>query len=145
MDDEYIALLSEGEKIIFLQAFCVLIKADGNIDSEEITFLKSIAKRYGIGNDTIVQIIKNTNSINYKEEVKKIVNRSHALELLKELCLLANIDDILHEKELDIIINISRAMNIEDEKLILINRFVLDSIILSKTGYIILEKNNGYY
>ena len=143
MGDEYIQTLSNEEKLIFLKLFCVLIKADGQVDNEEIDFLKIVAKRYGVDNNTIVQIIKNTNSVNYESEARKITNRSHALELLKELCFLANIDDNLHDNELNALIGISRAMNIEDEKLILINRFVLDTAILEKTGRIIMEKDNG--
>lgn len=143
MGDEYIQTLSNEEKLIFLKLFCVLIKADGQIDNEEIDFLKIVAKRYGVDNNTIVQIIKNTNSVNYESEARKITNRSHALELLKELCFLSNIDDNLHDNELNALIGISRAMNIEDEKLILINRFVLDTAILEKTGRIIMEKDNG--
>ena len=68
---------------------------------------------------------------------------AHALELLKELCFLANVDDSLHDKELQTLIKISRAMGIEDERLILINRFVLDVAILEKTGRIIMEKDHG--
>lgn len=143
MGDEYIQSLSEEEKIAFLKLFCLMIKADGKIDEDEIAFLKQTAKRYGIANSVIVDIIKNVGSVNYNIEAQKISDRVHALELLKELCFLANIDDNLHDKELDTLIGISRALNIEDDKLILINRFVFDTIILEKTGRVILEKNNG--
>lgn len=143
MGDEYIQTLSNEEKLVFLKLFCVLIKADGQVDNDEIEFLKSVAKRYGVDNNAIVQIIKNSNSVNYADEARKITNRTHALELLKELCFLANIDDNLHDNELNTLIGISRAMNIEDEKLILINRFVLDTAILEKTGRLIMEKDNG--
>lgn len=44
--------------------------------------------------------------------------------------------------DLDIIINIAEAMGIEEEKLILINRWVLDSIILNKIGRLVMEKDN---
>lgn len=143
MDEDYIKTLSEEEKIIFLKLFCVLIKSDNEIDEDEISFLKMISAKYGVPETTIVQIIKSANMIDYNIEAAKITNRLHALELLKELCFLANVDNSLHENELDIIISICRSMKIEDEKLILINRFVLDSLILYKAGRIILEKENG--
>ena len=85
-------------------------------------------------------IIKNTNPQAYMMAASAIVNRKHALELLKELCFLANVDENLHDAELDTIIKISDILGIEHEKLLLINRFVLDSIILNKAGQIILEK-----
>ncbi|HCU58375.1 MAG TPA: hypothetical protein DIC64_00145 [Alphaproteobacteria bacterium] len=143
MDEEYIKTLSEEEKIVFLKLFCVLIKSDNEIDQDEISFLKMISAKYGVPETTIVEIIKSANSIDAVREAEKIKDRLHALELVKELCFLANVDDSLHENELGTIINISRAMHVEDEKLILINRFVLDSLILYKAGRVILEKENG--
>ncbi len=142
MDDEYIQTLSYDEKLVFLKIFCSLVRADGNIDADEITFLKSIAARYGIDNNTMLGIIKDP-TIDFVAEAQKINNRAHALQLVKEMCVLANIDNDLADAELDIVIDSARAMGIEDEKIILINRWVLDSLILSKTGQIIMEQNNG--
>ena len=141
-DSDYISTLSFDEKIIFHKIFCCLVRADGKIDNDEINFLKSIATRYGVDNNTIVGIIKGP-QINYVEEARKINNRRHALQLVKEMCVLANIDSDLADAELDIVIDSARAMGIEDEKIVLINRWVLDSLILTKTGEIILEQNNG--
>ena len=142
MDGDYIKTLSYDEKIVYIKIFCKLVRADGNIDAEEIAFLKNIAARYGIDNNTVVSIVKNPN-IDYIAEARKITNRSHALQLVKEMCVLANIDNDLADAELDIVIDSARAMGVEDEKIVLINRWVLDSLILSKTGQIIMEENNG--
>ena len=142
MDSDYIKTLSHEEKIIFLKVFCCLVRADSNIDAEEISFLKTIAARYGIDNNTVISIIKMP-QINSAAEAQKITNRSHALQLVKEMCVLANIDNDLADAELDIVIDCARAMGVEDEKIVLINRWVLDSLILTKTGQIIMEQNNG--
>jgi len=143
MDNDYIQTLSYEERLIFIRLFCKIIKADGNIDSGEIEFLKAISARYGVDNQTIVNIIKGTSQINVAAEAEKISDRGHALELIKELCVLSNIDEDAADNELDIIIDAARAMGIEDEKVILINRWVLDSLILNKTGNIIMERSNG--
>ena len=143
MNDEYINFLSTEEKYIFVKIFCRMVKADNRIASEELTFLKSIALKFGIDNASLVNIVKTANSIDCIEEAKKISKRTAALELIKELCVLANIDEDLEDGELDIIIDIARAMDIEDEKVLLINRWVLDNIVLAKAGRIILEKDNG--
>ncbi|MBO6280969.1 MAG: hypothetical protein J6N49_00410 [Alphaproteobacteria bacterium] len=142
MDEDYSKTLSYEEKIIFLKILCIMVKADSVIDNEEINFLKMVGARYGIDNSTMVSIIKSADSINGPAEAAKITNRQHALQLIKELCVLANIDEDLHDHELDIIIDTARAMNIEDERIILINRWVLDSLILSRTGRIIMEQDN---
>jgi len=143
MDEDYIKTLSNEERIIFLKAFCAMVRADGVVDAEEINFLKEISQRYGVENSVVVEIIKNAASMDVVAEARKINNRQHALQLIKELCVLANIDEDLHDNELDVIIDIAHAMNVEDDKIILINRWVLDNFILSKTGQIILEQNNG--
>ena len=142
MDNDYIKTLSSEEKIIFLKIFCCLIRADGNIDAEEITFLKKIAARYGVDTNTVINIIK-TPKINYVDEARKITSRPHALQLVKEMCVMANIDNDLADSELDVVIDCARAMGVEDEKIVLINRWVLDSLILTKTGQLIMEESNG--
>lgn len=142
MDNDYIKTLSNEEKIIFLKIFCCLIRADDKIDAEEITFLKKIALRYGVDNNTVIGIIK-TPKIDYVEEARKITSRPHALQLVKEMCVMANIDNDLADSELDVVIDCARAMGVEDEKIVLINRWVLDSLILTKTGHLIMEENNG--
>jgi len=142
MDNDYIKTLSSEEKLIFLKIFCCLIRADSNIDSEEVRFLKKIAARYGVDNNTVIGIIK-TPKIDYVAEARKITSRAHALHLVKEMCVIANIDDDLADKELDVVIDCARAMGIEDEKIVLINRWVLDSLVLTKTGQLIMEENNG--
>ena len=143
MNDDYIKSLSMSEKLAFLRLLCKMIKADATIDNDEINFLKISAARYGVDNNTMVNIIKGADRIDVSEEAAQITNRKHALQLIKELCVLANIDDDLHDNELDVIIDAARAMNIEDEKVILINRWVLDSLILSKTGKVIMEEENA--
>ena len=143
MAEAYIKELSTEEKIVFLKIICKLIKADGSIDEDEIAFLKQTAEIFGVDNNAVLSVIQVADSIDYVAEARKITNRSHALQLIKELCALANVDDDLDDKELDIIIDSAHAMNIEDEKIILINRWVLDSQIVAQTGRIIMEENNG--
>lgn len=141
MDDDYIKELTEEEKRVFLSICCKLIKADNKIDELEIDFLRLIAERYNVDDSFVVEIIKAQN-IDHIELAKKIHNRQHALELIKELCVLANIDSDLHDNELDIIIDVAKAMKIENKKVLLINRWVLDCAIVSKTGELIMERNH---
>ncbi|MBP5352272.1 MAG: hypothetical protein J6Y91_00710 [Alphaproteobacteria bacterium] len=142
MDEEYIKSLSYEEKIVFLKIFCKLVRADGAIASEEVDLLKRVAAKYGVPMEEMVQIIKMPN-IDHVLEASKIKDRHHALLLVKELCLFSNIDEDLADNELDVVIDAARAMGIEDNKIILINRLVLDSLILAKTGRVIMEEDNG--
>ena len=53
--------------------------------------------------------------------------------------LLANSDRGLDDEEIDFIIDMAERLNIENEKIKQINKWVLDKIVLLKTGDIILE------
>ena len=142
MGDKFIADLSYDEKIIFLKVFCKLVKSDGNVSGGEVGFLKAVARRYGIKNQDIVNIFRDVASMNCVTEVQKITNRKHALQLIKELCVLANVDEDLHDAELDIVIDVAQALDIEEEKVVQINRWVLNNFVLAKVGRIILETDD---
>ena len=139
MDEEYIKNLTNEEKLIFFKLFCKMIRIDGHIAQEETDFLKHIGNFYGFAPNEIMSIIKSP-EIDHTYEASKIKNRQNALYLIKALCTLANADKSLEEKELDLIIETARALGIEDEKIILINRLVLDSLILANVEQIIMEK-----
>ena len=143
MDGKYIQELTQEEKLVFIKIFCKMINIDNSVEKEEIEFLKIISNRYGVNNNIVVDIIKSSKNIDHKVEAGKITNRQHALELIKELCVLANVDDEVDDAELDVIVDVAEAMGIEEEKILLINRWVLDSAIVAKTGQIIMERNDG--
>lgn len=143
MDNKYISELSQEEKLVFVKIYCKLINVDNNVEKEEINFLKVITERYGLPNNVVLDIIKSAKNIDHISEAQKITNRQHGLELIKEMCVLANVDDEVEDEELELIVEVAQAMGIEDEKVLLINRWVLDSAIVLKTGQIIMERNNG--
>jgi uncharacterized tellurite resistance protein B-like protein len=76
------------------------------------------------------------------ERVATITERTKALHLVKELCYLANSDTGLDDREIDFIIDVAEKVNVDSEKLKQINKWVLDKIVLQKTGEIILETEN---
>jgi hypothetical protein len=73
------------------------------------------------------------------DKVVSITDRKKSLNLVKELCFLANSDTGLEDDEIDFIIDIAERMNVESDKIKQINKWVLDKIVLLKTGDIILE------
>ena len=139
---DYIANLSADEKRIFVESFCCMVYADGNVAKEEIEFLKGIGKLYGIQEQEIVSILKNMKKEAVMERVATITERTKALHLVKELCYLANSDTGLDDREIDFIIDVAEKVNVDSEKLKQINKWVLDKIVLQKTGEIILEPEN---
>lgn len=139
MDAEYIDNLTYIERLTFIRVFCQLVRADGNVSPDEIEFLKTIAEKYGVESSVVIDIIKDYN-IDFLQEAKNISSRRNALQLIKELCLLAHSDGEVADNELGIIIDVARAMNIEDEKIVAINKYVSDLLVLSKAGKILLEE-----
>ena len=143
MDKEYdyIKQLTAEEKRIFVECFCCMVYSDKKVAKEEIMFLKSIGKLYGIEEKEIVGILQNLNRTEVMEKTSKISDRKKSLQLVKELCFLANSDTGLEDDEIDFIIDIAERMNVESDKIKQINKWVLDKIVLLKTGNIILEND----
>ena len=141
MDKEYdyIKGLTSEEKRIFVECFCCMVYSDKKVVKEEIDFLKSIGKMYGIEEKEIVSILQNLNKASIMDKAGSITDRKKALHLVKELCFLANSDTGLEDDEIDFIIDVAEKMNIESDKIKQINKWVLDKIVLLKTGNIILE------
>lgn len=136
---EYIATLSPEEKRIFVESFCCMVCSDKKVAKEEIDFLKNIGKMYEIPEAEIVNVMKNLNKEEILAKVSQITERKKALQLVKELCFLANSDSGLDDDEIDFIIDIAERLNVENEKIKQINKWVLDKLVLLKTGDIILE------
>ena len=141
MDKEYdyIKGLTSEEKRIFVECFCCMVYSDKKVVKEEIDFLKNICKMYGIEEREIVNILQNLNKATIMDKAGSITDRKKALHLVKELCFLANSDTGLEDDEIDFIIDIAERMNVESDKIKQINKWVLDKIVLLKTGNIILE------
>lgn len=137
----YIPTLNDQDRRTFVECFCCMVYADGNVAKEEINFLKEIGKLYGIQEQDIVFILKNMNRDQVLTKVSAITDRKKALQLVKELCYLANSDSGLEDSEIDFIIDVAEKLNVESDKIKQINKWVLDRILLQKTGEIILEIN----
>jgi len=145
MDKEYdyIATLTDNEKRVFVESFCCLVYADGNVAKEEIDFLKNIGKMYGITEQEIVSILKNMKKDEVLEKTATISDHVKAMQLIKELCYLANSDTGLDDNEIDFIIDVAEKVGVNSDDLKKINKWVLDKIVLQKTWEIILNTDNA--
>ena len=141
MDREYsyISSLTAEERKIFVECFCCMVYSDKKVVKEEIDFLKKIGKKYGIKEKEIVDILKSLDKKDIMNKVSNLTDRKKGLQLIKELCYLANYDTGLDDEEIDFIIDVAEELNIEGDKIKQINKWVLDKIVLLKTGDIILE------
>ena len=132
--------LSEEQKIAFLRAFSKMAGIDGNFDESEKHFIKNIAISFGVTSDKTEEILDVSDEDKIIEEVAKIKNRRVALELVKELCMLAHADDELSDEETLFIGKVGLAMGVELEKIEQISNWVIDRLIWLDQGKIIFEE-----
>lgn len=136
----YIAQMSDEEKIVFLRVLVALAKIDDNFDNDERNFIKDLAIIFGIGKAKTEEVLAPLSDEELIREASKIKNRQAALQLVKEACLLANSDGDLSEREIILIGKIGQAMGVELEKIEQISQWVIDRIVWLEQGKVIFEQ-----
>ncbi len=137
---EYLTKLNEEQRIAFMKALARLANADGKLDDDEKEFIREAAKIYGVPEGRLEEILKQGSDDEVVEAVKIIDNRRAALELVKEMCVLAHADDELSDNEILLIGRIGQAMGIEPKKIEQISQWVIDRLIWVEEGKIIFEE-----
>ena len=132
--------LDEETRVAYLKAFVRLACADGYFDENEKRFVKNLAKTYEISENRLDDVLNCEDDDAIIEEVKKIKNRRVALELIKELCVLAHADDVLTDEETLFIGRVGQAMGVDLDKIEQISNWVIDKIILAEEAKIIFEE-----
>ena len=136
----FIQKLTEEQKVAFLKAFVRLAKADGELDEVEKEFIISVGRLYGLNESHRAEILTENTDEHIIEEVSKIKDRRAALELVKELCMLAHADDELTDDETLFIGRVGNAMGVSPEKIEQISKWVVDRIIWMEEAKIIFEE-----
>lgn len=132
--------LSEEERIIFLKSLVQLARADGLADNDEKKFIIELAKTLKIDASKADEVKKIETDEDIVKIASKITNRHTAMELIKEMCMLANSDGDLSDQEILLIGRIGTAMGLELEKIEQISQWVIDHIVWLEEGKIIFEK-----
>lgn len=99
-----------------------------------------MAKTYHVSEDGTAEIFSCAEDDAIIEDLKKIKSRRVALELIKELCILAHADDVLTDEETLFIGRVGQAMGVELDKIEQISNWVIDKIILAEEAKIIFEE-----
>lgn len=141
-DMEVLSKLTEDQKVAFMKAFSRLAGADGHLDEDELAFIRSMARIYGISDKRVDEILKIDSDEEVVNAVKVIDNRRAALELIKEMCVLAHADDELSDQETLLIGRVGQAMGVELEKIEQISNWIIDRIIWLEQAKSSLRKLN---
>ena len=130
--------LTDEQKVVFLKTLLFLSQQDGEVDNDEIVFIKKMAKKYRV--DNVQKVFEHTTEAQLLGELKVLTSRRAALDLIKELFLLGHSNMDLKVEEILFINRVANALNISPEKVEQISRFVIDMLILQEQGKIIFEE-----
>ena len=141
-DKTFINTLSAGEKFIFVKIICGLVASDRKVTREELLYLKELALKYDVESESISTMIKTADQESLIKQARMITDRQKALMLIKDLCMVANLDTDLADSEIDFILDVAEAMNIEPTLVKDINAIVNEYLALSQKARILLEQDN---
>ena len=134
----HLASASKSQKLIFFETLLCLSAADGVQDDDEIKFISDNAKINGID---IEELENHCDPDTILQDVQKIKNRALALELIREMCFLAHVDNELSDEEVLLIGRVGQAMGISIRKIEQISSWVVDHIVWLEQAKIIFEED----
>ena len=137
---EHIAEMDDIQRRVFLRCLAKISCADGHFDEREKEFIRSIAFDFGIEADETEQIVNELSSESIIQDVAQIKDKRLALELIKQLCLLAHADNELSDEETLFIGEVGQAMGVGLEKIEQISNWVIDYLVWREQGRLIFEE-----
>lgn len=139
MEDDFISTLNADEKLLFLRSLLAMIKADGRIDDKERTLAHELARLYDVAGCS--EVLKNPQPKSMLlNEMKALAgNRKKAMLLLRELLIIAHIDDDFDEKEMSFVEEAARALEIDEWLVLELNQLILDYKLLQVRAGKIME------
>ncbi len=141
-DKNFINTLSAAERFIFVKVICGLVATDRKVTREEILYLKELALKFDVGAENISTMVKTADKSALLKQARMITERPKALMLIKDLCMTANTDADLADSEIDYILDVAEAMNIEPTLVKDINAIVNEYLSLSQKASILLEQEH---
>lgn len=138
LNPQMMKTMDDHQKTVFLKTLLFASKIDGKVDEGEIKYIKKMASKYKV-ND-VKKIFEPTTQEGLLSELSCLAERKWGLELIKELFRLAHEDDDLGDEEVLFIGRVSKALNIETEKIEQISSWVIDCLVLKEQSKIIFEE-----
>lgn len=141
-DANFIRSLSEKERFIFLKIICGMVAADRKVSREELVYLRELALKYGASGDKLSVMIKSAETDMLLKQARMITDRVKALALIKDMCMVANLDTDLTDNEIDYILDVAEAMGIDDKRVRDINAVVNEYLAVSQKAALLLEQEH---
>ena len=141
-DKNFINTLDETERFIFLKVICGMVACDKQVAKEELVYLKELALKFETKGSNLINMIKSADKKSLIKQARMIEDRSKALMLIKDLCMVANNDLNLSDEEIDYILDIADAMGIDAQRVKEINAVVNEYLEVSQKACILLEQEH---
>lgn len=141
-DKNFIDTLSQGERFIFLKIICGTVAANRQVSRAELLYLKEMALKYEVSGESLANMIKSADRKTLIMQARMIDERPKALMLIKDMCMVSNIDNSLDDSEIDYILDIAEAMNIEPDRVKDINNVVNEYLAVSQKACVLLEQEH---
>ncbi len=141
-DKNFIDTLSQGERFIFLKIICGTVAANRQVSRAELLYLKEMALKYEVSGESLANMIKSADRKTLIMQARMITDRAKALMLIKDMCMVSNIDNSLEDSEIDYILDIAEAMGIEPDRVKDINNVVNEYLAVSQKACILLEQEH---
>lgn len=141
-DKNFINTLDETERFIFLKVICGMVACDKQVAKEELLYLRELALKFDVKGSNLINMIKSADKKSLIKQARMIEDRSKALMLIKDLCMVANNDMHLSDDEIDYVLDIADAMGIEAERVKEINAVVNEYLEVSQKACILLEQEH---
>ena len=141
-DKNFINTLDETERFIFLKVICGMVACDKQVTKEELVYLKELALKFETKGSNLINMIKSADKKSLIKQARMIEDRSKALMLIKDLCMVANNDLNLSDEEIDYILDIADAMGIDAQRVKEINAVVNEYLEVSQKACILLEQEH---
>lgn len=141
-DKNFIDTLSQGERFIFLKIICGTVAANRQVSRAELLYLKEMALKYEVSGESLANMIKSADRKTLIMQARMITDRAKALTLIKDMCMVSNIDNNLDDHEIDYILDIAEAMNIEPDRVKDINNVVNEYLAVSQKACVLLEQEH---
>jgi uncharacterized tellurite resistance protein B-like protein len=118
---------TDNEKVAYLSIVATIAAADGNISSDEIDNLIKLGEQVKISSDGLGKIIsaaKEPNSAPIKKYIEELKSSELRFTLIADMYFLGYADDELTKDEIDEIKKISEQLNVKNEQVEAIAKYV---------------------
>lgn len=124
----------ENEKIDYLTLIATLASADGNVSDEEISFLRQLCKNLKLsskGVGVVLSVAEDPEEVDVEHTINRLSQTKLRFTLITDMLFLAKKDQDYRSEEKRMIQSIAKKLNIEEDQLLTLEKYV-DAIIRSQ-------------